>query len=116
MSRLWRRTRIDRAGWETPPVPPYEAVATISPIPLLVVHGDADPFFPVDHAEALDAAAREPKTLWIRPGLGHAEGSVDAALLAEIATWVREAVRPVTAEPDAGEVVGVDGAAPEGVV
>lgn len=93
VSRLWRGTRVDRAGWtDPPPVPPYEAAATIAPIPLLVVHGDADPFFPVAHAEALDAAAREPKELWVRPGLGHAEGAVDAALLGDIAGWVRDRV------------------------
>ena len=70
-------------------------MAAISPIPLLVVHGDADPFFPVVHADALYAAAREPKELWVRPGLGHAEGAVDAALLADIATWVRDRVDAV---------------------
>jgi fermentation-respiration switch protein FrsA (DUF1100 family) len=96
LSRVWRRTKIDRAGWpDSTPVPPVEAVADISPIPLLVVHGDADPFFPVWHATELAAAAREPKELWVRPGLGHAEGSVDAALLDEIARWVRDRVRAV---------------------
>ena len=91
LSRVWRRTRIDRAGWpDTTPVPPVEAVTAISPIPLLVVHGDADPFFPVVHAEALYARAREPKELWIRPALGHAEGAVDGVLLADIASWVGE--------------------------
>jgi pimeloyl-ACP methyl ester carboxylesterase len=89
LSRVWRRTRIDRAGWPDLPVPPYEAAASIAPIPLLVVHGDADPFFPVDHAIALDAAANEPKELWIRPGLGHAEGATDPALVAALAAWVR---------------------------
>jgi fermentation-respiration switch protein FrsA (DUF1100 family) len=91
VSRMWRRTRIDRSGWpDAPPIPPYEAVGAIAPTPLLIVHGDADPFFPVEHAEALDAAAGEPKELWIRSGLGHAEGAVDARLVAELATWVRD--------------------------
>ena len=96
VSRLWRQTRIDRAGWQDPPpVPPHEVASAISPIPLLVVHGDADPFFPVWHAETIAAAAQEPKELWIRPGLGHAEGAVDAALLTEIAAWVRDRVAAV---------------------
>lgn len=93
LSRVWRRTKIDRAGWsDSTPVPPIEAVAGISPIPLLVVHGDADPFFPIAHADALYAAARTPKELWVRPGLGHAEGAVDGTLLAAIATWIRDQV------------------------
>ena len=32
------------------PMPPHEAVALISPAPVLIVHGDADAFFPLDHA------------------------------------------------------------------
>ncbi len=88
VSRMWRRTRIDRGGWPELPVPPDEAAAAISPIPLLVVHGEADPFFPVAHAEALVAAAGEPKALWVRPGFGHAEGAVDGDLLRAIAGWV----------------------------
>ena len=103
VSWLWRRTRIDRAGWSELPLQPYEAAAEIAPIPLLVVHGDEDPFFPVEHAEALAAAAREPKELWIRPGFGHAEGSVDDALLGEIAAWVRGRVLvPSDRRPDVG--------------
>lgn len=110
VSRLWRRTRVDRAGWpDPPPVPPDEAATAIAPTPLLVVHGDADPCFPVAHAEALHAAARHPKALWIRPGLGHAEGAVGADLLAEIAGWVRDRTL-VGVVGDAGSAAGRGGA------
>jgi len=43
----------------------------ISPIPILIVQGDADPIIPVHHARDLFNAAREPKTLWIVPGGRH---------------------------------------------
>jgi pimeloyl-ACP methyl ester carboxylesterase len=90
VSRVWRGTRIDRAGWPDPlPVSPVEAVARLDGVPLLVVHGDADPFFPLRHAEAIVAAAPEPKELWVRPGLGHAEGAMDPGLLDAIAGWIR---------------------------
>lgn len=89
VSRLWRRTRVDRAGWVTTPVAPYEAAARISPTPLLVVHGDRDPFFPISHAERLIDAAAEPKELWIRAGFGHAEGGADADLIGDISRWLR---------------------------
>ena len=49
--------------------------ARISPVPLLIVHGDRDHYFPVEHAEALYAAAREPKELWLVEGFGHAESA-----------------------------------------
>ncbi|MHB1141137.1 MAG: alpha/beta hydrolase [Sulfuricaulis sp.] len=50
---------------------PSEAVTRISPIPLLVIHGDRDPIVPVHHGEQLFDLAREPKQLWIVPGGGH---------------------------------------------
>jgi fermentation-respiration switch protein FrsA (DUF1100 family) len=62
----------------------------ISPIPLLVVHGDQDPYFPVDHGQRLYDAALEPKELWIEPSFGHAESGAEGPLLDRIAAWVRE--------------------------
>ena len=58
---------------------PVEVVGRISPIPLLIVHGDSDHYFPVEHPEALYAAAREPKELWLLEGFGHAESAADLA-------------------------------------
>lgn len=95
VSRVWRQTRVDRAGWATTPLAPYEAAAQIAPTPLLVVHGDCDPFFPVSHAEQLIAAAREPKELWVRPGFGHAEGAAGADLVRDVMVWVRSQLDPV---------------------
>jgi pimeloyl-ACP methyl ester carboxylesterase len=92
-------TRISSGRWEVVPVPPSEAAALISPVPLLVVHGDRDIFFPVDHARTIFAAAREPKELWIEEGFGHAETAAEPALLDRIATWIEHAARP---GPDGG--------------
>jgi fermentation-respiration switch protein FrsA (DUF1100 family) len=64
----------------------------IAPVPLLVVHGDADHYFPVEHAEQLFAAAQEPKELWLEPGFGHAENAASPDLLRRIAGWIRQAV------------------------
>ena len=46
-TRVLTQTRISPVRWNPTPVPPYEAAAQISPIPLLIVHGDQDPFFPL---------------------------------------------------------------------
>lgn len=81
-------TRVTRLGWEPWPEPPDALAACVSPVPLLVVHGDADPYFGVDHARWLHAAAREPKELWIEPGLGHAEAAVEPELVTRIADWL----------------------------
>ena len=43
---------------------PGPVINQISPTPLLLIHGTADRVIPYRHAEALFAAAREPKQLW----------------------------------------------------
>lgn len=78
------RTRISSNGWDVVPEAPVEVVGRISPIPLLLVHGDADHYFPVEHPEALYAAANEPKELWLVEGFGHAESGATPELLARI--------------------------------
>ncbi len=81
------KTRISAGRWDPVPVPPANAAARISPIPLLIVHGDRDEYFPSDHAEQLFEAAREPKELWIVPGFGHAESAISTNLVDRIAQW-----------------------------
>lgn len=50
---------------------PIDAIATVAPRPLLLIHGDADTLIPLKDAHALYAAAGEPKELWIVPGVRH---------------------------------------------
>ena len=88
-------TKIDPNGWPTPdPLPPAAAAERISPVPLLIVHGDKDQFFPPDHARQLYANAREPKELWLIPGFGHAERAMDDELTDRITAWVTGAAAP----------------------
>lgn len=95
IARHFLHTRISPNGWPTPdPVPPAEAAERISPAPVLIVHGDRDPFFPAEHARQLYAAAREPKELWLIPGFGHAERATDDSLVDRIAAWAAAAVTP----------------------
>lgn len=91
VTRTWLKTRVSPEGWNPVPVPPAEAAALISPIPFLIVHGDQDLYFPVEHAHQLHDAAREPRELWVVPGFGHAESAADATLLNRIGSWVRQA-------------------------
>ena len=102
VTRTMLNTRISSGRWDPVPMPPADAAARIAPTPLLIVHGDQDGYFPVDHARQLYAAAHDPKELWIVPGYGHAEsGAVDdPALLDRIVGWVRAAA-PVAASPSA---------------
>jgi pimeloyl-ACP methyl ester carboxylesterase len=87
ITRKWLNTRVSSVRWNPVPMPPAEAAARIAPIPFLVVHGDSDPYFPVEHAHQLYEAAREPKELWVVPGFGHAESGSSDALVDRIAAW-----------------------------
>jgi pimeloyl-ACP methyl ester carboxylesterase len=85
-------TRISAEGWPVPdPMPPAEAAAKISPVPVLIIHGDQDIYFPPEHGQQLYDAAREPKELWMLPGFGHAERHTDDALIDRIADWADRA-------------------------
>jgi len=50
---------------------PSAAAAGVSPIPLLIIHGDRDLIVPPLHGQRLYDLAREPKQLWVIPGGGH---------------------------------------------
>lgn len=90
VGRLVLRTRVAAGGWDPVPEPPYLAVSKIAPVPLLVVHGDLDRYFPVEHAHQLYEAAGEPKQLWLEQGFGHAESGASPQLLARIAQWIAQ--------------------------
>ncbi|MGW7519373.1 alpha/beta hydrolase family protein [Streptomyces sp. NPDC054796] len=88
VSRYGLRTRVHPHDWDPVPLSPVAAAPLISPAPLLVVHGDRDPYFPLDHPRSLAAAADpERSELWIEPGFGHAENAADPALLHRIGSW-----------------------------
>jgi len=87
VGRWGLRTRIHGRYWDPVPLSPVEAVPLIAPTPLLIVHGDSDGYFPVDHPRMLAAASGGHAGLWLEPGMGHAENAADDALLARIGVW-----------------------------
>jgi len=84
IARRLTGTRISAAGWDELPESPTEVAGRISPIPLLVVHGDRDHYFPLEHPQAIFDAAREPKELWLLEGFGHAESAATPEILDRI--------------------------------
>ncbi|MET9436244.1 alpha/beta fold hydrolase [Streptomyces sp. NPDC006551] len=82
-------TRIHHQDWDPVPLSPVEAVPLIAPTPVLIVHGDRDPYFPVDHPRMLAAAG--PSELWLERGMGHAENAVDDELLRRLGDWLTRA-------------------------
>ncbi|WP_330349063.1 alpha/beta hydrolase [Streptomyces sp. NBC_00582] len=87
LGRWGFRTRIHHRDWDPIPLSPTEAVPGIAPVPLLIVHGDRDGYFPLDHPRMLAEAAGEHGELWLEPGMGHAEHAADDTLLARIGDW-----------------------------
>lgn len=83
-------TRIGIDDWDPVPAEPRALAPAIAPTPMLVVHGDRDRFFPLDHAFELAEAAGPTGELWIVPGLGHAEAAIDRATLRRVAQWVEQ--------------------------
>ena len=68
---------------------PLPAMAKISPIPLLILHGDRDRIVPAHHARRLYDAALEPKQLWIVPGAGHIQTMATAAQRDRLVAYLR---------------------------
>ncbi len=68
---------------------PRDAIALISPIPLLMIHGDHDQVVGIQHAQRLYALAKQPKELLVVQGAGHiqalASEDVRASMLAFLA-------------------------------
>ncbi|MEE1755567.1 alpha/beta hydrolase family protein [Streptomyces sp. SP18CS02] len=88
VGRYGLRTRIHHRDWDPVPLSPVEAVPLIAPTPLLIVHGDRDPYFPVDHPRMLAEAAGGNAELWLEPGMGHAENAAGVGLLGRMADWL----------------------------
>ncbi|HET9381250.1 MAG TPA: alpha/beta fold hydrolase, partial [Streptomyces sp.] len=93
VSRYGLRTRIHDRDWDPVPLSPVEAVPRIAPTPLLVVHGEQDAYFPVDHPRMLAAAAGDHGELWLEPAMGHAEHAATDALLHRIGAWAATRAR-----------------------
>lgn len=94
------RTRVG-GGWESLPTSPVEVAASVT-APLLVVHGDADSYFGVEHGRMLAAAAPNSE-LWIEAGMGHAENATTPQLLKRIDRWARQATEAAKVSSKASE-------------
>jgi hypothetical protein len=71
---------------------PLASVGAVSPLPLLLIHGEADTVVPPHHAQRLYEAARQPKELWLLPGTGHIQSVRDQALRQRLSDYLRRVV------------------------
>jgi len=59
---------------------PAKSVAALSPLPLLLLHGEQDVVVPPHHTQQLLTRAGEPKTYWLIPGAGHTQSLHNEAI------------------------------------
>ncbi|EFC82367.1 alpha/beta hydrolase [Parafrankia sp. EUN1f] len=83
-ARVGLGVRIATDPWPAVPASPVEVIGRIAPTPVLIVHGDRDAYFTVEHPRALAAAAGDTGQLWLVPGFGHAEAGVVPGLVDRI--------------------------------
>jgi pimeloyl-ACP methyl ester carboxylesterase len=86
LARPLVRLRL-REPWATVPLSPLQLAARVAPTPLLLVHGDRDRYFPLEHFRTLAQAAGPTATAWVVPGFGHAESGLTAPLVERIGRW-----------------------------
>ena len=84
-ARRYVKVRIARPGPR--PAPPIDLVAGLH-APLAVIHGTVDPFIPAADAEALHAAASDPRRLQLVEGLGHAFEPESVGPVVDAVDWV----------------------------
>ena len=80
-------------AWTTNPAPPVELAARVG-VPIAVVHGTADRFVSVVHADELYLSAAEPRRLDLVEGMGHAFDPLSYATVIDAVAWtLKEAAR-----------------------
>ena len=72
---------------------PLASVRAVSPLPLLLIHGESDAIVPAHHSKRLYEAAAQPKELWLLPTAGHIQSVRDPALRRRLSEFVLRAVQ-----------------------
>jgi pimeloyl-ACP methyl ester carboxylesterase len=110
--RLLARSLGVRLGppWIRPPESPIEVVHGVPPIPLLIAHGEEDPYFDTEHALALHRATSGAAELWLLPGVRHAETAMTPELVDRTAAWLGAAARGGAGTGAPRPTNGTDGA------
>lgn len=80
------RTRLADGRLRLPDV--AEELARVAPARCVIVHDRHDHFFGPEHAEALHAAASDPKELWWYDGAGHGIDLLTPAFADRLVEWV----------------------------
>lgn len=78
---------------------PLYVIDQISPIPLLLIHGDKDLVVPLHHGQELFGAARQPKEFWLIPEGGHIEAFRRKANQEKLVLYLQKVLDRVEVRP-----------------
>jgi len=73
---------------------PVDVIGDLAPMPVLIMHGEADRVVPVHHGRALFEAARQPRDLWLVEQGGHIRALADPGMQSRLANWLRAHLAP----------------------
>jgi fermentation-respiration switch protein FrsA (DUF1100 family) len=73
---------------------PLPDIAQVSPIPLLLIHGDRDKVVPLHHGQELFAAAKQPKEFWLVSGGGHIEAFMRKDFQEKLVQYLQRTTKP----------------------
>jgi pimeloyl-ACP methyl ester carboxylesterase len=81
---------------EIQPLDPLDSATALAPIPLLIISGSEDDYFPNDHGHRLFEAATKNHDnnaeFWYEQGMGHAEAATTPELVDRISAWIQQRV------------------------
>lgn len=70
---------------------PVKWISKVSPVPVVIIHGDMDTSVPLRHGFSLYRAASEPKELWIAEGKEHVRSLTDEGLKKRLLNFLENA-------------------------
>jgi fermentation-respiration switch protein FrsA (DUF1100 family) len=76
---------------------PEASVRSLSPIPLLLIHGDRDSIVPPHHSQRLYDRAAEPKHIWLVPDAGHIQALRERSVRQRLAAFLERHATPPAA-------------------
>jgi fermentation-respiration switch protein FrsA (DUF1100 family) len=84
-----------QAGVDPVQIAPVRRIGRISPRPVMIIHSELDGVLLADNGRQLAEAAREPKEVWIVPGVRHAGayGADPERYVERVASFFGDALR-----------------------
>ena len=72
---------------------PVKCIKRVSPVPLLIIHGEQDPVVPVHHGQMLYDAALQPKAFWKTTIPGHIRSFADEGVRERLVGYLNEHIK-----------------------